>query len=957
MNGVSFPVKLSYINKIEEANNLNIFVYEYSQKHGVLPVRSSQHVGGIEINLLYITCGLESHYALISNKSGFFRDIEHNTRQNFSFWCPRCIKPFRYERCFKEHLKACESFQMRKTIMPTKPIMKFDQESKTIAAPCYVVCDFETLSVPDESGALTSNNTTTLTKCKPISFVLKVCSDYPQYDRPPVVFVGENAAKEFIFHINLIYRETSPLIFANFPATPLTEEEKWIHYSSPCCHICKEPFDPTEGRVLDHDHYPLKEGKTSNYLGPAHNSCNLRRSTDKHLPVIFHNLSGFDIHLFFKELCDSVRNVSEIKIINKTSENYLQVKSKKFHFIDSCKHIPGPLEKLAKNLPSSKLVNLKYYCESTYSNSQRKFELLSGKLVFCYKYITSAETLVHPIPERRWFTSLDDVVVSDEKWSHLQEVINEFNIKFIKDLLVLYNIVDTLLLADVWATYREECLVDFGLEPTMFIGGPSFTFAAALKMTGIKLPLLQNSDIYNLYERGIRGGITVINKRRSVANNPYVGYDHTKPQVHIIYLDCVNLYGKSMTEMLPHSGFRLEEPSSFSEEQILTLNENGNRGFTFEVDLTIPEEVHDDLNDYPIAPSKLVVTQDIISPQSKLIRQKVGLPEKFKSTKLAPNFFDKVNYVVALGNLKFYLSKGAKITKVHKVVSFIQKCWMKPYIDFVSQKRRQTTCEFERLRYKTFSNACFGKFLQNCRNYTKIKLVKTPDQHRYQTIKPEFKSFSIFTETLAAVELHQTVVTLDKPVYCGFAILESSKLIMYQIFYDVIRKQWPTARLLFTDTDSLMIEVTTETLQDDLRNIKQHMDFSNLDPGHQLYSTENKDVPGKFKSEVKDADVAEFIGLRSKMYSIKLANGKDKYKKAAAGVKKSVAQTKLTHNMFGDTLNNLSKTITPQKFFRSHNHDMFLINIEKTSLSAYDDKRYILPDNISTLSYGHKDIP
>ena len=82
--------------------------------------------------------------------------------------------------------------------MPTKPIMKFDQESKTIAAPCYVVCDFETLSVPDESGALTSNNTTTLTKCKPISFVLKVCSDYPQYDRPPVVFVGENAAKEFI---------------------------------------------------------------------------------------------------------------------------------------------------------------------------------------------------------------------------------------------------------------------------------------------------------------------------------------------------------------------------------------------------------------------------------------------------------------------------------------------------------------------------------------------------------------------------------------------------------------------------------------------------------------------------------------------------------------------------------------------------------------------------------------
>ena len=97
MNGVCFPVKLSVINKIEEANNLVIFVYEYKPKHSIVPVRSSQLVGETKINLLYITCGLESHYALISNKSVFFRDIEHNARQNFSFWCPRCIKPFSYE--------------------------------------------------------------------------------------------------------------------------------------------------------------------------------------------------------------------------------------------------------------------------------------------------------------------------------------------------------------------------------------------------------------------------------------------------------------------------------------------------------------------------------------------------------------------------------------------------------------------------------------------------------------------------------------------------------------------------------------------------------------------------------------------------------------------------------------------------------------------------------------------
>ena len=89
---------------------------------------------------------------------------------------------------------------------------------------------------------------------------------------------------------------------------------------------------------------------------------------------------------------------------------------------------------------------------------------------------------------------------------------------------------------------------------------------------------------------------------------------------------------------------------------------------------------------------------------------------------------------------------------------------MKPYIDFVSQKRRQTTSEFKRLKYKTFSNACFDKFLQNCRNYTKIKLS-------------------------AQVSNDKTRVMLDRPVYCGFAILESSKLVMYKMFYDVVRKQ------------------------------------------------------------------------------------------------------------------------------------------------------------------------
>lgn len=955
MNGVCFPVKVEKINRIEEANNLIINVFKFDDDHGILPVRASPKMEGREINLLLIQDDEKSHYALITNKSAFFNEVEGGNNRNHSYWCARCIKSFKYENKYQNHIKECSFLRPQKVEMPKHDFMKFTDFGNTIPAPCYVVCDFETLQVPEENGPLTSAKVSTVAKCVPISFCYKVCSDYEQYDEDPIVVVvsEDNAGAKFVEHMNATYERLRPLINSDVAMIPLNPEQILYHESVPDCHICHEKFLPGQIRHHDHCHYPLKPGKTSNYIGPAHFYCNTRRRISKRLPVIFHYLSGFDLHLFFKDLCKSVPNLDQVGIIKKSGENYLSVKTKEFQFVDSYKHLLGKLADMASKIPPSKMDNLKSFCENKFPGEPQKFDMLRRKLVFPYNYLQHAERLDHPIPDRCWFQSLEGKDINDKDWNFLQNLLQEFNIQKLRELLILYNTVDVLLLADVWAVYRRRCLDDFQLEPSKYIGCPSLSFDAALKLSREKLTLIKDPEIYNFWEKGVRGGISVINTRESSANNEYVGLDPDKPESFIAFLDSVNLYGRGMMCKLPYSDFRFIESEKFTVEKIMSLDADADIGYAFEVDLGIPTRFHEELNDYPIAPSKLEINESLISHYSKRLRDMCELPERFKAVKFAPNLFDKEEYITMLGNLQFYLSKGANILRIHRVMCFKQKAWMKEYIEMLTQRRRAATCESEKYRYKTASNACFGKFLQNCRNYIDVKLVNTPNQHKVYTTRSEFKDFQIFTEDLAIVDLRQKVVTLNRPVYCGFAILEASKKVMFDFWYNVIRKKWTGAELLFTDTDSFLLKVYTRTFYKDVKQIAEHFDLSNLPPHHPLFSEVNKFVPGKFKFEVKDKFISEFIGLRSKMYSIKLADGKQK--SAAAGVKKAVSED-ITHQMYKNCLHKMTKQVAHQKHFRSHKHDMFLIDIQKTSLCPYDDKRHILNDGVHTKAYGHVDV-
>ena len=202
----------------------------------------------------------------------------------------------------------------------------------------------------------------------------------------------------------------------------------------------------------------------------------------------------------------------------------------------------------------------------------------------------------------------------------------------------------------------------------------------------------------------MRGGICYAAKRYSEANK----------SVEIKYHDMNNLYGKAMMQYLPYGGFRWAKVSDKNINIILNKRDNSLHGYFLEVDIHCPDELHDEQNDFPMAPEKIKVAKEMLSPsQIEMIEQhklKVGTTKK-----LVPNFFSKKNYIVHYRNLKYYLANGWKLTKVHRILGFKQLPCMKPYTDFNTEKIMQATNEADKNLFKLMINSVYGKTMENMR--------------------------------------------------------------------------------------------------------------------------------------------------------------------------------------------------------------------------------------------------
>ena len=949
MDGIKYPVDFRGIDRFESQNpEISISVLGYNKDERVYPLKISKYTGSKhDITLLLIKDGENSHYCLVKNLSALLSS-QINKHKGTCNICLNCFNGFNTPESLNKHKGYCYNNECVKINMPPPgSFLEFNKFEHTIKAPFAIYADFESLIKPLDVCDPDPNKSYTkkYQKHEPVSFSYYIKSfDESVYKSKLRYYIkskkeDQDAMDTFIIWLESDVREIANLENKDMIFTPENEKE-FINASN--CWICGEEMG--NDRVRDHCHF------TGKFRGAACNSCNLKLRRQNNISVFFHNLAGYDSHLFIKRL-----GITEgiIECIPNNQEKYISFsksiktgtyenkkgedKDKFFKIIfkDSLKFMSSSIEALVNNLPRDALKNVDKYF------TPEQAELIKQKGFYPYEYMDSIERFKEdkPPPKKAFYSKLSGRGITKTNYKHVWNVWISFKMKSLKDYHKLYNVTDALLLADIFENFRDLCLKIYKLDPVYYFTAPGLAWDACLKMTNIQLELLSDVNMLLMFEKGIRGGISIISNRYGEANNKYMkDYDKNKDSKYLMYLDANNLYGCAMSEKLPTHGFKWltsGEMENLYNNQI--VQEWERIPCILEVDLKYPENLHDPHNDYPLCPERV---------------------ECDKVEKLIPNLRDKKNYVIHYKNLMQCLSMGIELTKIHRGVKFVESDFMKSYIDMNTNLRTQAKNNFEKDFFKLMNNSVFGKTMENIRNRVDVKLVNTEEKLRKLVAKPNYVSQKRFSENLVSVHMKKTSLTMNKPVYLGMCILDLSKIIMFDFHYNYIKPKYgDNAKLLFTDTDSFLYEIKTGDFYKDISgDVKDRFDTSDYPENHPsgIPTGINKKVLGMFKDEVAGKIITEFVGLRAKLYSFKMEDGKEN--KRCKGVKKQVVKESITHEDYKTCLLSGKEILRKQNILRSYDHEVYTEEVNKIALSAEDDKRYILSDGKDTLAWGHHKI-
>ena len=213
-----------------------------------------------------------------------------------------------------------------------------------------------------------------------------------------------------------------------------------------------------------------------------------------------------------------------------------------------------------------------------------------------------------------------------------------------------------------------------------------------------------------------------------------------------------------------------------------------------------------------------------------------------------------------------------KLKKVHCALQFEQSGWMKPYIELNTNLRKKVKSDFEKNFFKLMNNSVLGKTMENLRKQINVRLVRLQKEKKIRNLITNllYARFVQFTNNLVGIQVHKEKIKLVKPVYTGMCILNLNKTLMYDFYYNHLKLRYGhRCELLYTDMDSLLLEIKTEEVYRVMQKDQGLHDTSAYLKDHFLHSQENKKVVGKMKDECSGVPIKEFVCLRSKKYSVK----------------------------------------------------------------------------------------
>ena len=727
-------------------------------------------------------------------------------------------------------------------------------------------------------------------------------------------------------------------------------------------------------------------------------------------------MGSYDMSLFLKGMVSKDSNIKDIKILCRGAYSYYNVKFNNINFIDSCSFIQASLAQLVdlrcKNVPTE---NLKDVIPHTVGLVTERFgacmvKYVYRKQIYPYEIAKSSDEMkaITNYPPRAAFRdTLNDKSVIEEDYLFGYEVWNELakicqmngDTMNLQVLHEWYLCLDVMLLTDIWVWYCQTIYDDFKTHPANFLTSNSLGWFLARKMSKTNLELISDYQLFTDFEQSLKGGFVTVVQRYCRPNNKEVpNYDENLEDSFLAMVDFNSLYGELMQKSLPYGGLEYVDPSIFTTDYILNgidTSENAKIGYMLIVDLKIPDHLKYLYDDLPI----IMLNSEKIKPSDHT----ANISTHCSQQKLLAIWHDVNQYSVDCELLQFILTVGCVMTKVHRVIRYLQKPIFAPYIEHCVEKRKQ----FKHIAilsnlYKLLTNCIFGKSCQNERNFCKMHTLVHLKNLNYHLANPRFHKMRRVSKRCFCISKNKNYIKLTSPIYIGATILQKAKLKSFKFHYLIAkpsgcdfplkyiipqeewlmklihfsRKYIKSVSLCYADTDSLtyMIRMSVKNLDFAFLVtelfLSAYLDRSNFKvlPTLLHLNLYKAGALGLYKSELSDDIVVEAIFLTPKCYSIKtiprnenqataICDDAPVYKMALKGIPKRAHTKYITHQTFKDVLfseNNFKPpTVTFHQFkFNEKLSTITTVTSTKQPLSLADNKRFYI-NNMVSYGFGH----
>lgn len=977
------------LKHFEEKNNIIVrcYIHDFtnSPKHGfkgplyvntLLKKESTRVVHILLVTSVNKDTMLDGHYIPIVNPSmmarSFYMQRLGNSHNENEIVCELCLRLFTKASVdadseqYDAHLKRCSEGYRQLERMPTRREIRFDDFSKTTRPLNVLYVDTESRIYHD------SPESDPLHECAFIGSYLRWHEDLrKEYEEEEVLIdEGPECVSHFMKRLEAIVNRNIDITdeTTRRPMSMTWEEEVEVD-AQRTCQMCGVREDRLH---RDHDHISGK------FLQMLCANCNMRRRQCRNsLTVFMHNFKGYDAHQLmlqgFAKLDPDLWELSPVyqradKLISLCLIYHgrpLTTSSRHRHhfyrviFRDSAAFMPTSLDKMTRMLPEKPV---------TTSLMQREYGLSPndlGKGIYPYSYFNDWKRMEDPQlpPIECFFNDLREEACPDSDYAKAQAMWVATGCRTLRDYTRVYLKLDVTLLTDGFEHFREQVYKTSGLDAIHYCGMPGLTYSFCFKYLNLRLETLQDPTQYTFFEEGIRGGMSFVNQHHSKRRIATVGGEQHQ---HLFYVDANALYTSALTQRLPMSGFRwmsLEEVCRITDDFMRAWDPETDDGFTVRVDLAYPPDVQDRSKDLPYAPHPETPELHNMPPfMQELWGELHGGRAHAGSRKLMLTHKDKLQYVVHHQTLKYYVEKGMRITHVYEGIHYLQRAFIKPYAEFHTLERSKTDDEVKRQLHKDFTNCTFGKMIENKRKYNKSKLVRSRKLFQRYSHNPLVRRWFPIGKDAIVLDMYQTDVVLDKPIYVGQTVLDLSKIIMYRILDAWQANPHVTSMtLLGGDTDSFFIQATSPVERNTLLawfftypnamdpEARGVLDTSNYPPTHPLFTRDNKSRLGCFKDEACGDEIQEFICLSPKQYSFEKVNGQRENR--AKGVKRYKKDT-LSHLDYWQAYSQHQTKCVRQTLLQSKHHMMRTRTQYKKALSVWEDKRAWIGPNES-LPYGH----